>query len=73
MKNYMLGSLLRGFDGPLLAADRLRSVLEFDLDLNSYYKEYIHTIKNINSLQLQELANKYLDESSLVELVVGKK
>jgi predicted Zn-dependent peptidase len=37
-----------------------------------YYKEFIDIIKSVSALELQELANKYLQEKDLTEVVVGK-
>lgn len=72
VKNYMLGSFLRGIDGPFEQSEKLKNVLLHGLD-NSYYQKYIHTIKEITSLQLQELANKYLQRESFYELVAGER
>jgi zinc protease len=72
VKNYMLGNFLRSVDGPFAMADRFKGIMEYGLDY-SYFEKYIHTIKNTNAKQLQELANTYLQKSSLTELVVGAK
>jgi predicted Zn-dependent peptidase len=72
VKNYLLGSFLRGIDGPFAMADRFKGILEYGLDYD-YYDNYIATIRNISSSQLKELATNYFDKQSMTELVVGKK
>ncbi|MDP4266988.1 MAG: insulinase family protein, partial [Bacteroidota bacterium] len=71
VKNFMLGTLLRAADGPFAQSSMLKNVIEYNLDL-SYYTKYTEEIKSITSETLRDIANKYLEESKLVELVVGK-
>ncbi len=68
-KNYMIGTLLGDLDGPFHVAGRWKSILLNDLDANYFYRG-IDTIKNITPLELQELANKYLQQEDFYELVV---
>lgn len=72
VKNYLIGTFLRSVDGPFALAERFKSIMEYDLGYN-YYDNYIATIKSITASQLMELANNYLEPSSMIELVVGKK
>ena len=53
-------------------ADRFIGIMEYDLGYD-YFDKYIATIKNISASQLRDLANKYFDKESMIELVVGKK
>jgi len=71
VKNYLLGEILRIFDGPFALADSFVALLEYDLDYEYYYN-LITTVKNITSESLKELANKYLVENSIYEVVAGK-
>jgi len=71
VKSYMLGQLIRSVDGPLLLSDTFLNVWLQDLDL-SYYKRYIETIKKITSEDVRNLANKYLQTNSLIEIIAGK-
>jgi zinc protease len=71
VKSYMLGNILRSIDGPFALAEKFKSVFEYGLDY-SYYNNYIKAIKNIQPKDLQNLANQYLQEKDLLELVVGK-
>lgn len=72
VKNYMLGTFLRNTDGPFALADRFKGIMEYNLGYG-YFDQYIATVKNISAAQLRELANKYLAEESMIELVAGKK
>ncbi|MBK7183115.1 MAG: insulinase family protein [Bacteroidetes bacterium] len=72
VKNYLLGNFLRSVDGPFAMADRFIGIMEYGLGYD-YFDKYIATIKNISASQLRDLANKYFDKESMIELVVGKK
>lgn len=70
VKNYMLGSLQRSFDGALALCDRYRTILDYDLN-PGYYHDYVDSLVKINSSDLLKIANKYLDTSLLHVVVVG--
>lgn len=72
VKNYLLGRFMRSFDGPFALADRLKGVLYYDVGYE-YYERFVNTIKEITPEQLQDLANSYLAQNELTEVVVGKK
>jgi predicted Zn-dependent peptidase len=71
VKNYMLGELVRMFDGPFAQAESLISLLEYDLDY-SYYDNIIKEIRNITRERIIELAVRYLDPASMTQVVVGR-
>lgn len=70
VRNYMLGALMRGLDGPFAVAERLRGAYEYGQG-KDYFYAYAQTIRLITSSRLLELANQYLDEKSLFETVAG--
>jgi zinc protease len=72
VRNYMTGSFLRSIDGPFAIADRYKGVVLYGLDFD-YYQTYISTVRTTGAEQIQELARKYLEENTLVELVAGSK
>lgn len=72
VKNYILGTFLRSIDGPFELADKLKGIVTYDLGYE-YYSNFINTIRTITAENLHILANKYLQEDSIIELVVGKK
>jgi len=71
VKSYMLGQLIRAVDGPFSLSDTFLNVWLQDLDL-SYYKKHIETVKSINTKDIRDLSNKYLQIDSLIEIVAGK-
>jgi predicted Zn-dependent peptidase len=70
-KNYMMGSFLRSVDGPFSIMDRYKILIDYKLS-HQYYYNFIEKIKAITSNNLIEVANKYLQEQDLIEVVVGK-
>lgn len=70
VKNYMLGEVIRMFDGPFAQAESLISLLEYKLGYD-FFDNYINTIRSITSSQVKDLAQKYLDPTSFYEVVVG--
>lgn len=72
VKNYLLGEILRMFDGPFAQAESLLALLETGLGY-SYYNQMIETIKNITPGEILELSRKYLDPDSFYQVVVGTK
>jgi len=72
VKNYLLGALLRSIDGPFALADKFKGIMEYGLDY-SYYSKLVDTIKEITSVKLNDLANKYLRQEDMYQVVVGKK
>ncbi len=72
VKNYILGIFLRSVDGPFALADKFKGIWEFGLGYD-YYDNYFNAVKSTTAEELQALANKYLKEEDLIELVDGKK
>lgn len=70
VRNYMMGTILRNFDGAFALSDSLKSILEYDLDY-SYYDNFIKAVKNISSTDLQALAIGYFKDRELYEIVTG--
>ena len=71
VKNYIYGTFLRNFDGPFALADRFRSAYDFGLRFD-YYLNSLDEILSVNSDELIETANKYLNPDDMIKLVVGK-
>ncbi len=72
VRSYMLGTFLRSIDGPFALSEKFNSILPYNLNYD-FFDRYLHTIRTITPLQLKELANKYLQQQDMVELVVGRK
>lgn len=71
VKNYTLGSLLRGFDGAFAIMDRFEMLNSLGLNYE-YYQKLLMDIKSISPEEIQNIAKEYLDYSSLKKIVVGK-
>ncbi len=72
VRNYVLGQFLRSVDGPYSLADKFKAIWEFDLGYD-YFEKYFEAVKTITPEEIKALANTYLQEKDLIELVVGKK
>ena len=72
VRNYVLGQFLRSVDGPYSLADKFKAIWEFDLGYD-YFEKYFEAVKTITPEEIKDLANTYLQEKDLIELVVGKK
>lgn len=72
VRNYVLGQFLRSVDGPYALADKFKAIWEFGLDYD-YFEKYFEAVKTITPAEIKALANTYLQEKDLIELVVGKK
>jgi predicted Zn-dependent peptidase len=70
VKNYMMGGILRNFDGPFALLDSFRGLLEYNLEYD-YLDNMINVVKSITPEQVRDIAQKYLDVNSLYEVVVG--
>ena len=71
VKSYMLGSILKEADGPFSLAEMYKSVLKYDLTFD-YFQTFIKKIKSITPERLLELANIYLSEEEMLQVVIGK-
>lgn len=68
--NYFRGQLMRLFDGVFSLPASLRGLIDYGLDYD-YYDRYFTTLNSFNAEKVQELANKYLQEDSLIEIIAG--
>jgi predicted Zn-dependent peptidase len=71
VQNYMLGSLLKSFEGPFECIERFKTIY-LDGFSEDYYDRYAQAIKNVTPQRIQELANRWLRREDFTELVVGK-
>jgi predicted Zn-dependent peptidase len=69
VRNYMMGIILGDLDGPFHIIARWKSYILNEIDENYFYKA-IETIRTVSAEELQQLANKYLNQDEFYELVV---
>jgi len=72
VKNYLFGSFLKSFDGPLALAERFRTVKDAGLDFN-FYTQSLEAMAKLTPEQLMHVAAQYLNDESLLHLAVGRK
>ncbi|MFC4210352.1 M16 family metallopeptidase [Pedobacter lithocola] len=72
VRNYMLGSMLGSLENVFSHADKFKNIYFSGLDY-SYYENYINKVKTITTVEIKDLANKYLTTETFTEVVVGKK
>ncbi|MFN8241578.1 MAG: pitrilysin family protein [Bacteroidales bacterium] len=70
VRNYMLGELVRMFDGPFAIGESFRSAWEFGLD-NSYYRKFAEKINLITPDEIIRLAEAYYKTEDLFEVIAG--
>jgi predicted Zn-dependent peptidase len=71
VRNYLLGDFTRSFDGPFAIADAHISLLANKLSVD-YYQKQIETIRNIDAVTLQKLAQKYFNREQFYIAIAGK-
>lgn len=72
VKNYMKATIARSFDGAFALSDSFKTILEYDLGYE-YYTRFWKKIDKISASELKNLANTYLDEGSMYEIIAGGK
>lgn len=70
VKNYMLGEMVRMFDGPFAQAESFSSILEYDLNY-TYFYNFIEQIKAITADEILALTQKYLNPDDFTQVVAG--
>ncbi len=70
VRNYLLGMLLNGLDGPLNASELVRNILVENLPWESF-EETVQAIREITPAQLQHLAQRYWQPEDLWTVIVG--
>jgi predicted Zn-dependent peptidase len=69
VRNYMMGSLLGDLDGPFQIIAKWKNIILNNLD-ESYFYESMDAIRKVNPVELQQLANTYLQPEKFYELIV---
>jgi predicted Zn-dependent peptidase len=71
VRNYLLGMLLNGLDGPLNISDVIKTLVTEDLPMDAF-DALVHTIRTITPQQLQALAIRYLQADAFTIVTVGR-
>ena len=70
VKNYIMGQILISADGPFAQSSLLKNMHVHHIGFD-FYDTYQAMLNNLDSVSLRDLANKYLKEEDLCEVVVG--
>jgi len=70
VRNYLLGMILNGLDGPLNTSDVIRGLLVENQN-KTHFEQMVDSIRNITPIKLQELANQYLKPEDLWMVTAG--
>ena len=70
VKNYIMGQILNSADGPFAQASLLKNMHVQGVGFE-FYESYQKILDNIDARALKDLANKYLKEEYLCEIIVG--
>lgn len=71
VKNYIIGSLMRNFDGAFDAMDRFKALNELGLTY-SYYDNLFEVLNKTTAKELMILSKKYFNFEEMIKVVVGK-
>lgn len=73
VRSYLMGDILRSFNGPFAVSDNIIGLLNFNqLDYN-FFQNLINSVKAISPYRIKELSEKWLSPDSLTECVAGAK
>jgi predicted Zn-dependent peptidase len=72
VKNYMLGVMLADADGPFNVSEIVRGLVSFGLE-ESHFTNMVDETRKVTSEELLQLAQKYLDPDSMIEVIAGAK
>lgn len=72
VRNYLLGTMMRGFDGPFNAMDRYRTLSNMQYDY-AYFDRLLLRIKEISPQEVMNTAKKQLNWEHMIKIVVGSK
>lgn len=70
VKNYMLGEMIRNFDGPFATSENIKELIENELNM-SFYNNFVQTIRTITPEMVQQLAKQYLRPEDFNIVVAG--
>lgn len=70
VKNYIYGTYLRSFDGPMALAERFRAAKDLNLDFE-HYTNSLNGMMEQTPQHLMDTANKYFGYDDMIKLVVG--
>ncbi len=71
VRNYMLGDFTRSLDGTFSLIDAYISLLASGMTTDFFHQQ-VETVKNISPEEIKNLARRYLNKESIIEIIAGK-
>ncbi|MBK3517747.1 M16 family metallopeptidase [Carboxylicivirga marina] len=71
VRNFLLGDMIRNFDGPFATSDNYRGLIDESLS-PAYFNEFFDVLTSITAEELQNLAQKYFQETDFITVIAGK-
>lgn len=72
VKNYMLGEICRGYEGPFSLSEAWIYIESAGLS-EDFYESSIDTIRKVTPNEIHQMACKYLQPENCLEIIVGEK
>ena len=72
VKNVMFGRFLRSIDGVYAQSEMLTELFRFGLDF-SYCKKHLNRVRNMGSVEVNDMASKYFVVDEMFEVIAGIK
>lgn len=73
VRNYIVGSGLKGFDGPMQLAERFSNMMVMDIDYSSYYQRFFKEILSVDEEKVRQMIRTYFHPDNMKVFTVGKK
>ncbi|TRX66523.1 pitrilysin family protein [Carboxylicivirga sp. M1479] len=71
VRNFLLGDMVRNFDGPFATSDNYRGLIDLDITPD-YFHEFFQVLSTITADDLQCLAQKYFKEEDFISVIAGQ-
>lgn len=71
VKNYVLGNIMRGFDGAFSAMDRFNMLNNMGLNYD-YYEKLVSVVNEVNPTDIRKVSQSYLQFDKMKKVIVGK-
>ena len=72
VRNYMLGEMCRSYESPFSLSDAWIFIATSGLD-DDYFSRSLLAVNEVTSMEIQDLAQRYLCKETLKEVIAGKK
>lgn len=71
VRNFLIGDMIRNFDGPFATSDNYRGLIDSDLT-PEYFNAFFSILTSITADDIHKLAKQYLKEEDFITAIAGK-